>query len=167
MSNLDRLYFYAREIASMNRTEIEELYADIQAYRSLEGLEFDFGDGMILNELLQGTEEAYWEMDLQDLEDLLSYYENRPPPLPKKVRLNRYECKKITQKKLKKLHDLHCYFVRIDSFNELGFYRRVYLSGRRGYAKWCSRRAVRNREDFTTYKSNSYRKVFDYGWTLY
>lgn len=150
-------------LSKLQIEEIYDTYRDIEAYRYLEGQPFNFGDGLIINES-KVSEDVYHKMELYRLKDLLSY-NNNDLKQHRKTRLNRYERKKITQKRLKKVADLYGYFIRFDEKKQI--YTRRYISGVRGYAKWCSRRKIRNRYDFATYKSNSYRRLFDYWYTIF
>lgn len=82
--------------------------------------------------------------------------------------MNKYERKKITQKKMKKLHENGVYFVSCKS-NKDGceYYQPLYLSGCRKYAKRRTNRMLRkSRNDFNL-KGCAYRRKFDYWWTLF
>jgi len=157
-------YIYNQDNIKTKQDAINQL-REIEAYRSLEGLPFDFGNGLIKNDLSYGTEEAYWEMDIQDLEDLIEYWDwNKQEHKIKNIRLNHYARKIITKNKLKKVYDTGSYFI---SFEEsTNRYKRFYLSGVKGYAKWCSKRAVRNSIDFPL-KGTGYRKVYNYWYTVF
>jgi hypothetical protein len=92
------------------------------------------------------------------------YNPNNNLKIKKKYRMNRYKRKQITKDKLIKLSKTSCYFVYYNEKEDR--YVRWYLSGVRKYAKWCSDRAVRNRNDFSL-KGAGYRKCFDYWWTIF
>ena len=47
----------------------------IRCVSLLEGVPFDFGTGLIKNDLSYGTEEAIWEMEQQDLEEIIEFWE--------------------------------------------------------------------------------------------
>jgi len=49
--------------------------AEIKAYRELDGQDFDFGTGIIINDMSFGSEDAYYEMDLQSLEEAIEYWD--------------------------------------------------------------------------------------------
>lgn len=53
------------------REELEILYAELNAYASLDGRDFNFGTGLIKNEMSYGSEDAYYKMYLEDLEYLI------------------------------------------------------------------------------------------------
>lgn len=149
----------------------EELILDIieiNAYRDLENETFIFGSIELKNdgEYKMGSEEVYYEMELQYLEEaLLALKENKfIVNRSKNIRLNRYERKKITQKRLKKIHSYTWWTTSYDE--NLDIYKRHYISGCKKYAKYCSRRKVRNSFDFPL-KGNGYRKCFDYWWTIF
>jgi hypothetical protein len=155
--------------------QIEEYILDleeVEAYRSLEGVPFDFGTGLIENDLGMGTEEAIWEMDQQDLEEIVHSwnYEKmwnnwlKSKNKKRKYKLNRYYKKKIDKAKKKKLAEISWFPVYYDEHKQR--YVHTYLSGCRKYAKWCTNRKVRNTNDFSL-KGSGYRKTFDYWWTLF
>lgn len=149
--------------------QIEEYMLDleeIKAYRSLEGESFDFGTGLIENELSYGTEEAIWEMEQQDLEETIKWWNGNKEHTKRKrkYKLNHYFKKQIDSIKLKQLSKVSWFPVYYSDSKKR--YIRCYLSGRRRYAKWCSNRAVRNRNDFSL-KCAGYRKVYDYWWCVF
>ena len=149
--------------------QLKELYInwdELEAYRRLNGQSFDFGTGLIKWDDPK-SENIYWKMEQQDVENYIDYLENNYQNKNKinktsqniRKRLNKYNRKQIDKIKLKKLSKIswwNCYFNE-----EENKYVRCYLSGRKGYAKWCSKRIVRHRNDFSL-KGNGYRKVYDY-----
>ena len=146
-------------------------WIELDAYRSLEGVPFDFGTGLIENELSYGTEEAIWEMEQQQLEEIIDFWEVektwsrwlKSKNRKKKHKLNHYKKNHIDKIKLKKLYD----YVYTVYFNEAEQrYKRFYLSGCRKYAKWCTNRKVRNADDFPL-KGGGYRKTFNYWWVVF
>jgi len=135
---------------------------EIEAYRRLSGEPFDFGTGLITDDSSE-SEDAYWKIEqwdiekaLDDKEDVYLYRSKRK----RKYKLNRYNRKFIDRVKLKKLSN-RAYTIYFNE--EKGIYTRFYLSGCKQYAKWCSDRAVRNRNDFPL-RGAGYRKVYDYWW---
>lgn len=83
--------------------------------------------------------------------------------------MNRYDRKKITQNKMKKLHENEkSYFVsEKESANGEVYYQPLHLSGCRKYAKKRTNRIIRkSRNDFSN-RGCAYRKKFDYWWTLF
>lgn len=81
--------------------------------------------------------------------------------------MNRYERKRLTQKKMKKLHDEGVYFVSCKENGEKEYYQPLHLSGCRKYAKRRTNRIVRkSRSDFSS-KGCAYRRKFDYWYTLF
>lgn len=147
--------------------QLEEYILDleeIKAYRALEGVSFDFGTGLIENDLSYGTEEAIWEMEQQDLEEIINKWDGQKfNPKKKKYKINYYDRKQIDRIKLRKLAT-HVYTIYYD--NKEGRYKRFYISGCRKYAKWCTNRAIRHRNDFPL-KGSGYRKAFDYTWCIW
>lgn len=81
--------------------------------------------------------------------------------------MNRYERKKLTQKKMKNLYDNKVYFVYKHEKDGKEYYQRLYMSGGRKYAKRETNRKLRNSK--VDYKLNgcAYRRKFDYWWTLF
>jgi hypothetical protein len=72
--------------------------------------------------------------------------------------------KKITNQKLKKISDFAytCYYSE-----DLQRYKKYYLSGRRKYAKYCSKKKIRNaKNDAFALKGNNHRKLYDYWWEI-
>ena len=162
-------------MAESIREKLELDLQEIQAYRELDSAEFNFNGVILRNtgEYNLGSEDAYYEMDIEALEEALllhsedfqrklKYINKRNKKY--KSRLNKYGRKKITQSKLKKLNQC-TWWVTYYNENE-GYYERCYVSGRKRYAKYCSKRKVRHRNDFAL-KGNGYRKVYDYWWDVF
>jgi HD superfamily phosphohydrolase len=152
------------------KEDYEILQQEIEAYRTLDGQSFRFGNELIVNddEFGYGSEDGYLGIVAQDLREKLEYWhEDNPIQKVKnksKKRLNKYERRKIDQQKLKRLSELSwctAYYCK-----DRQRYIKIYYSGRRKYAKYCSKRKVRNSNDFPL-KGNGYRKVFDYWWTIF
>jgi len=156
-------YIYQNNIKT-KQDAINQL-KEIEAYRSLEGSPFNFGNGLINNELSYGTEEAYWKYDSRTLEDLIEYWDwNKYKRKVKNNRLNHYARKIINKRKLIKLSKTSSWNIYYDEKENR--YIRCYYSGRKGYAKWRSKRVVRKRNDFPL-KGSGYRKCFDYWYTVF
>lgn len=162
----------------MNKS-LEDLQLDlieVQAYRTLQDDEFEywcFGVEDLYNEPkeLIGSEDEYFSIIQQNLEEAIEYYdENNPKPVKKKrnPRLNQYERKKITQQKLQNIKDICSYYVVSERD---GYLEKNYLTNhsnkysRTVYYKKFSNVKVRRNKDFKL-KGNSYRKVFDYWWQI-
>jgi len=113
-------------------------------------------------------------MDIQDLEDIIEDWEediewenwlkSQSKNKHKKKRPNRYYRKTIDKRKLEKLAKILWWTVGYNDGEKR--YIRYYISGRKGFAKWCSRRAVRNRKDFSLI-GTGYRKCFNYWYTVF
>ena len=147
---------------------------EIKAYQELEGLSFDFGNGLIQNDLSYGTEHVYWKMDAKVLEEIIEDWEediewanwlkSQSKKKYKKQKLNRYYRKTIDKRKLIKLSKTSWWIVY---YNEKeNRYIRCYYSGRKSYAKWCSDKTVRNSNDFSLIGAG-YRKCFNYWYTVF
>jgi len=152
------------------KEDYEILQQEIEAYRTLDGLSFQFGNELIINngEFGYGSEDGYLGMDAQNLCELLEYWDEDNPVKKKKnknnKRLNKYERKKLTQQKYKKLSQLKRWWTVYYNEDE-DRYIKIYYSGRRKYAKYYSNKKVRNTNDFPL-RGNGYRKVFDYWWCV-
>ena len=82
--------------------------------------------------------------------------------------MNYYDRKKLTQKKMKKLHDKGSYFVsQRTTENDEVYYQRFYLSGCRKYAKRRTNRIIRKSKSDFKLKGCAYRRKFDYWYTLF
>ena len=83
--------------------------------------------------------------------------------------MNRYERKRKTQKKMNKLHDENVYFIthKCDSDTEKRYYQRLYMSGKRKYAKKRTNRIIRNSKNDFNLTGCAYRRKFDYWWELF
>jgi len=135
---------------------------ELEAYRRLEGVSFDFGTGLIKNELSFGTEEAYWKIEVLFLRDLIEdWLENTkyPPKVNHKRRLNRHARKRVGKRKILKLAKVADWAVGYNDGETR--YRRFYISGSRKYAKWRTNHVVRNNTSFPLI-GNGYRKCFGY-----
>jgi len=111
MSNLS--YIYDEKDIKSKEDAIIAL-EEIRAYQELEGFSFDFGNGLIQNDLSFGTEHVYWKMDAQVLEDIIEDWEEdiewenwlkyQSKNKYKKQKLNRYYRKTIGKRKLVNLY---------------------------------------------------------------
>ena len=127
----------------MNK-QLEEYMLDlieIEAYRELEGKSFDFGTGMIENELSYGTEEAIWEMEQQELEEIIEHWEVNKADKNVKIRPNRYKMKRIDREKLKVLSNYGIYTIYYSETRQR--YVRFYLTGCRKLAKTLTNSMIR------------------------
>jgi|GEM_PF-1877285 len=152
------------------KEDYEILQQEIEAYRTLDGQSFQFGNELIINdnEFGYGSEDGYLGIDAQNIREVLEYWHEdqivKRKNKKNKIRLNKYERKKIDQQKLKKLSELSWWVVYYCDDRQR--YIRCNYSGRKKYAKYCSKRKVRNSNDFPL-RGNGYRKVFDYWWTIF
>lgn len=167
------------DIQNINK-EIEETELDlieIRAYRALQSAPFDFGTGIIYYDDTYGSEDAYYEMYEQELEDYLDgliwkrrFNYNHPDNIPKKKfkkRLNKYLRKKITLQKYEKLGKIlrhGCYGVYYDKQKQR--YTRIYLSGRRKVIRKESEKKVRKTNNFK-FNGSNFKKVHDFWYELF
>lgn len=80
---------------------------------------------------------------------------------------NRYERKRKTQLKMRKLYDDDCYFVTRKGSREESYYQRLYLSGKRKFSKQRTNRKIRGNRNEMMKKGCAYRREFDYWYTLF
>lgn len=82
------------------------------------------------------------------------------------MKSNGYYRSKVRNEKLKKLDEQHCYFVVHEKWDDSeSRMLRFYLSGRRGFAKEQTNKAVRRAH--TVSNHSGYRKFFDYFGTVF
>ncbi len=117
--------------------------------------EYDFGEGKVIAK--------------QPLDFEVEFYDENPPNTSNnniqsnnKPRLNQYKRKKITQRKLKKLHRERCYSV----WNRGKYYDKYYLSGRKKVAKKITNKKLRQYKGYVGDGGN-YRKFHDYWWNIF
>ncbi len=167
--------FYSSDLQTKEDYKI--LLQEIKTYRELESQEFNF-NGIVLkntNEYNLGSEDAYYEMDIQSLEEILEYwdYNNKPKKHNKKpkIKLNKYAKKQITKDKLLKLQKYGKWWTTYKQTNEEGkFYIvRCYIgnhkNSRTTYHKKKSNKKVRKYREIL--KGNNYRKIYDYWWEVF
>ena len=116
--------------------------------------EYDFGDGKAIAR--------------QPLNFEVEFYDENPPNTNNnniqsnnKPRLNQYKRKKITQRKLKKLHKERCYSV----WSRGKYYTKYYLSGKKKLAKKITNRKLRQYKGYVG-DGGDYRKFHDYWWNV-
>ena len=97
---------------NLNKEELKGDLAEVKAYRDLQSEPFDFGTGLITNDSKQ-SEDAYYEMQEQDLEEFIENIEAELQRVErnKNRRLNRYARKQRAKRKKKRLADQGVYFV--------------------------------------------------------
>lgn len=158
------------------KRELNKLYIDlkeVRAYRNLQSKGFDFGTGLITNDSNE-SEDAYYEMEEQDILDCIENIQyimreyNEEIINKKSRRYNRYNRKRIREKKLRDLEEKGAYATTTKESEEGKEYlTRFYLSGRKTFAKKQSNKVIRkSRNNFSLY-GGGYRKKYDYWWTVY
>jgi len=155
---------YNQKIKENINIEIEEF----ETYRNLDGDAFDFGNGLIKNDMSFGSEDVYYKITINSLKELLYELENKHiKQKNKKPRVNRYKRKKITKYKLEKLYKKS--WMQVYYSEKKQRYIKCYISNRKKYAKYCTNRKIRNgnSNNFKMLKSCSYRRVYDYWWNVY
>lgn len=166
----------------MTKQSIVELEMDLielEAYRTLQSEDFDFGTGLIKYKGIYGSEDAYYEMDQQDVEDVLedlnwmqnNYYLSEQDDLEVKTNkrnINLHNKRKY-KKKLKCMADNYngrYYYVILEKENIFG--QSYLLMNHSRYGPGCKKRVRKNsNKKIRQYKkgisnSGGYRKVYDY-----
>lgn len=147
------------------------LLNEINAYRELDGQDFDFGSGTITNEMSYGSEDAYYEMDIQSLEDTIEHWDYDRPvkPKPYKNRENKYYRNRKYKDKLWKMTELNWMPIwKKERRYEEGLYpKRYYRSKISSYLKKQSNKKIRRYKGGFPSKGNCCHKVYDYWWKLY
>jgi len=152
--------------------ELELDLMDIKAYRQLQSDNFDFGNGIIINDS-PVSEDVYFKMEQLDLENALycdSYIDDLEYIIDlyykhKKIRLNRHARKAITQKKLKS-HYSHYHGMCYWHDEKNIFVRDTGRKIRKRCIKKQARKKTRRRKNDFPLKGNGFRKIFDYWWEL-
>ncbi len=142
---------------------IEQL-KEIEAYRSLDGLSFDFGTGEILNNM-EWSNDAYYSMDIQDLESVIEHWDFNSGDKKRsnrKQRLHKYYRGQIDQVKLQRLSTMTWWAVMECE----GRYKRCYIGSRTSFLKKVSNKIVRKYEGNLS-NGNQYRRLFDYKWEIW
>lgn len=176
--------------------DYKNLYDEINAWVELENEEFDFGEGLMRIEGWYGSEDAYYEMDLESLETHFfnPYYVSKWDVdrnheywdmdhmnsdsrffIDKKLHKSHY--KKREQKHLDYLFKVNFWSAGWSNWGrdavtgrsekrEPGYYKKYYAPPRAKYLRKVSNKQVRR------YKKGikngaMYRRIFDYWWELY
>lgn len=139
-------------------------FNEINAYATLDGEDFDFGTGVINNDMSYGSEDAYYEMELQDLAEIIEYWEDEKPKKKskRKQRRDRRSMKQKENQRMEFLKEIH--WGVVTDMN--GFNQRIYRGKRSRYLKKKSNKQVRKYKDKIA-SGAGYRKVFDFWWELY
>lgn len=147
------------------KQDILDEFNEINAYSKLDGEDFDFGTGLIINEMSLGSEDAYYEMDLQSLEEALEYWDYKRPVEKKKKKhkpTKRYFAEK-EKRDLKRLHEISPESV----WDRDNWLKRGYRGSRSAHLKKVSNKKVRRYKGELSKKGTDYRKVYDYWYILY
>ncbi|MCK2000592.1 hypothetical protein MZM54_04185 [[Brevibacterium] frigoritolerans] len=141
-----------------------DLLNEIEAYRALDGLDFDFGTGLIVNEMSYGSEDAYYEMDIQSLEEIIEFWDEEHIPVirKRKERTHKRYLKQKHKAKLNHLSDKSWSTVR----ERDGWKQRCYRGGRSAFLKKRSNKKVRRYIGGLPPKGNTHNRIFDFWWSL-
>lgn len=120
--------------------------------------------GLIINEMLLGSEDAYYEIDIDNLTGAIDYWEFDNPTIkkPLKIRPHRRYYMQIEKEKLKHLSNISWMNV-IDNDDWL---QRCYRGKRSAHLKRQSNRKIRRYKGSISLKGNMCHKIFDFWWEL-
>lgn len=138
---------------------------EIVAYRELDGEDFDFGTGLIKNEMSFGSEDAYYKMDIQTLEEVIRYW-NYSYQESKEKKKERTHKRYLKQKEKNRIDFLY----RVSWSNVVDrkdWKQKVYRGKRSSYLKKLSNKKIRKYKKGLPVKSNTHYKIFDFWWELY
>ncbi len=157
-------YYDKSELKTLN-DHIFQL-KEIEAYRELDGQDFDFGNGLIINKMSLGSEDAYYEMDIQVLEDKIANweYKNRhnKPRNNSKYKLHR----RVYEQKEKKRLEFLSKVSRMNVMERSGCLQRCYRGKRSAHLKKKSNRRIRYYKGDISSKGRMCHKLFDFWWEL-
>lgn len=143
-----------------------DLFDEINAYCSLDGEDFDFGDGLIKNDMSYGSEDAYYKMDMMTIEETIQWWnwDNKKNSYKRsKIKNNRHYLNKK-----EKRHIEHLYQISWMNVIDNGEWKqRVYRGKRSAFLKKWSNKKIRNYNGELPKKGNNHHKVFDFWWELY
>lgn len=162
--------------------------SELKAYYKMDGQDFDFGTGIIKNDLSLGYEFWFYEQDMMVLEyiikdwdklsDKINYdemdidereqcFEYWYPPIKhnKKQRKNRYATNRKHKDNMLKRIDNDWYPVW-HSRNELEYGKRYYRGKRSKLLKKQSSKIIRKHEGEFQKKGNKHKRVFDFWWEM-
>lgn len=144
---------------------------EIEAYRDLESATFDFGEGNMKIEGWYGSEDAYYEMDIQNhYENQLDDYISNNFTSEEDINFNRLSWRNnqhykmmIDKSKLDRLYDIGSWWTVADR----GKYKiRHYVSARAKHYKKISNKSIRKYKGVIP-KGNQYRKLYEYWWNIW
>lgn len=147
--------FYAENLIS--KQDYMDLMLEIEAYRNIDGENFDFGTGLIVNEMSYGSEDAYYEMDIQMLEDIIEHWEldNIVTKSRKKPKTHKRHLRKRQNNRLKKLlHSSPSLAVQKD-----GWIKRCYPNHQTFHPKKVSNKKVRRYQNEFPSKGSFHHKI--------
>jgi hypothetical protein len=158
-------------MGSCNQEELKtkqdyiDLLIELKAYRSLDGQSFDFGTGLIINEMSYGSEDAYYEMEIQVLEELIGNWETAScsNKRKRKDKKHKRDYEKREKIRIKKLSKYNWMLVR----KRDGWYQRTYRGKASSYLKRLSNKKIRRFKGCLPKKGNFHHKIFDFWWSLY
>lgn len=160
---------------------------EIEAYYELDGEAFDFGTGVILNNLTLGNEFFYYKKDIRilkfiiedwdknhntyddmDIDELEACHEYWYPPIKhsKKQRENKYARNRKHKDRLIKQKEFEWYPVYQSTWNDAKYPKRYYRGKRSKMLKKQSSKIIRNHQGEFQKKGNKHKRVFDFWWEL-
>lgn len=166
------MWIYNSDEELKTKGDYINLLNEIEAYRELDGQDFDFGTGLIKNEMSFGSEDAYYEMDVWELESIIEYWDHDNPNRKHKKHKkheNKYVRNRKHKDKLWKMVDQQWTNVwKNGKWFEEGTYPKRYYRGKRSsYLKKQSNKKIRQHKGDFQHKGNKCKRVFNFWWELY
>lgn len=153
------------------RDDYMNLLNELNAYAILDGQDFDFGTGLIINEMSLGSEDAYYEMDGDILIAIIEYwdYDFQEPKEKRKKRENKYARNRKYKDKLWKMIDddwMPIWNCGKWFEGEIRCPKRYYRGKRSAYLKKQSNKKIRRYKGDFEPKGSKFHRVFDFWWEL-
>ncbi|UUV46285.1 hypothetical protein [Bacillus phage vB_BanS-Thrax2] len=142
------------------------LLNEINAYRELDGQDFDFGTGLIKNDMSFGSEDAYYEMDIWSLESIIENFDYPVYRIKKKrkQRPNKHARKRKQIQDMERMRHDDNWFYPV--YNNDKYNKRYYRGKRSAFLKKVSSKKIRNHKGSFQPKGNKHKRVFDFWWEL-
>lgn len=143
-----------------------QLLNEIIAYRELDGEDFDFGTGLIKNDMSLGSEDAYYEMDMCTLENIIINWDFNQEAKHRKKHEQKPH-KRHYQKREKDRVSRLSKISWIKVIEREGWQQRCYRGKRSRYLKRQSNKKIRRYKGKLPPKGSTHYKIFDFWWEMY
>lgn len=161
--------FYFNEKDLKTKQDYINALDELNTYYKLEAESFDFGSGLIENDMSYGSERAYYKKDIEYLENIIDNWDysttmnnrNNRKSMKKRPHKSYYLYKE--KKHLKRLKRVSFMLVSNQGEWKKRFYRGKYSP----HLKKVSNKKVRNYKGSLPPKGNTHRKIYDFWWNLY